>query len=95
MNYRNKKLLEIVRILPCQNCGIEDGTVIAAHSNQQRDGKGTGIKSHDYRIAALCNKCHMELDQGRTMSKAERSEQWENAHRRTIGALFEYGLLKV
>jgi hypothetical protein len=37
----------------------------------------------------------MELDQGRTMSKAERSEQWENAHRRTIGALFEYGLLKV
>ena len=95
MNYRNKKLLEIVRILPCQNCGIEDGTVIAAHSNQQRDGKGTGIKSHDYRISALCNKCHMELDQGRTMSKAERIELWEDAHRRTIGALFEYGLLKV
>ena len=95
MTYRNKKLLEIVRKLPCQICGIEDGTVIAAHSNQQRDGKGTGIKSADYRIAALCNKCHMELDQGRAMSKTERIELWEDAHRRTIGALFERGFLKV
>jgi hypothetical protein len=95
MNYRNKKLTEIVRKLPCQQCGIEDGTVIAAHSNQLRDGKGTGIKAHDYRIAALCNLCHMGLDQGRTMSKTERMELWEDTHRRTIGALFEYGLLKV
>jgi hypothetical protein len=95
MNYRNKKLTEIVRKLPCQQCGIEDGTVIAAHSNQLRDGKGTGIKAHDYRIAALCNLCHMGLDQGRALSKTERMELWEDAHRRTIGALFEYGLLKV
>jgi hypothetical protein len=95
MTYRNKKLLEICRKLPCRICGIEDGTVIAAHSNQQRDGKGTGIKSADYRIAALCNKCHMELDQGRKMSKTERIELWEDAHRRTIGALFERGFLKV
>jgi hypothetical protein len=95
MNYRNKKLTEIVRKLPCQICGIEDGTVCAAHSNQLRDGKGTGIKAHDYRIAALCNHCHMGLDQDRAMSKTERFELWEDAHRRTIGALFEYGLLKV
>ena len=95
MTYRNKKLLEVVRKLPCQICGIEDGTVIAAHSNQQRDGKGTGIKANDYRIAALCNKCHMELDQGKSMSKVERIDTWENAHRNTIGQLFEYGYLKV
>ena len=95
MTYRNKKLLEVVRKLPCQICGIEDGTVIAAHSNQQRDGKGTGIKAQDYRIAALCNKCHMELDQGKSMSKVERIDTWENAHRNTIGQLFEYGYLKV
>jgi hypothetical protein len=37
----------------------------------------------------------MELDQGRAMSKDERVELWEDAHRRTIGALFERGLLKV
>ena len=95
MTYRNKKLLEVVRKLPCQICGIEDGTIVAAHSNQQRDGKGTGIKAQDYRIAALCNKCHMELDQGKSMSKVERIDTWENAHRNTIGQLFEYGYLKV
>ena len=60
-NYRNKKLLEAVREFPCAMCGREDGTVCAAHSNQQRDGKGTGIKAHDYRIASLCYQCHDEF----------------------------------
>lgn len=91
--YRNKKLLELVRQFPCQACGIEDGTVVAAHSNQLRDGKGKGIKAHDYRIAALCFRCHAELDQGNTMSKVERVEFWENAHRQTIAQLFERALL--
>jgi hypothetical protein len=91
--YRNKKLLELVRQSPCQTCGTEDGTVVAAHSNQLRDGKGRGLKAHDYRIAALCFRCHAELDQGTKMSKAERVESWEEAHRRTIGWLFENGHL--
>jgi len=91
--YRNKKLLEFARKFPCQNCGIEDGTVVAAHSNQLRDGKGKGIKAHDYRIASLCFKCHSELDQGRSLSKMERVELWEEAHRRTIAKLFEEGYL--
>ena len=89
--YRNKKLLELVRQSPCQTCGTQDGTVVAAHSNQLRDGKGRGLKAHDYRIAALCFRCHSELDQGTKMSKAERVESWEEAHRRTIGWLFESG----
>ena len=93
--YRSKKLLEVVRSLPCQLCGIEDGTVVAAHSNQQRDGKGTGIKAQDYRVAALCYKCHMELDQGSTYLKSKRMELWEEAHRKTIGELFERGILKL
>ena len=93
--YRNKKLLELVRQCPCQNCGIEDGTVVAAHSNQLRDGKGRGLKAHDYRIAALCFRCHTELDQGTKMSKAERVESWEDAHRCTIGWLFEKGHLDI
>jgi len=87
--YRNKKLLEAVRVLPCQHCGISDGTIVAAHSNQLRDGKGRGIKAHDYRIGALCFTCHSDLDQGARMSKQERIEMWEEAHRRTIGELFE------
>jgi len=91
--YRNKKLLESVRTSPCQNCGSQDGTVCAAHSNQLRDGKGRSLKSHDFRIAALCFRCHSHLDQGYQMSKEERTELWENAHRKTIGWLFENGLV--
>jgi hypothetical protein len=93
--YRNKKLLEILRKSPCQECGREDGTVVAAHSNQLRDGKGRGIKADDFRVAALCYSCHMELDQGKSLSKAERVEIWEEAHRKTIGWLFETEHLEV
>jgi hypothetical protein len=60
-----------------------------------RDGKGRGIKANDYRIAALCYRCHMELDQGKDLSKLERVEMWEEAHRKTIGLLFDNGNLKV
>ena len=93
--YRNKALLEVVRESPCQICGAQDGTVVAAHSNQQRDGKGMGIKAHDYRIAALCFSCHAEIDQGKSLNKQEKFNQWDEAHRRTIGWLFELGHLKV
>ena len=89
MNYRNQKLLEVVRESPCQLCGAEDGTVVAAHSNQLRDGKGRSIKAHDYRIAALCYSCHAQLDQGSKMSKEDRVDIWEMAHRKTIGWLFD------
>jgi len=92
--YRNKKLLEIVRNFPCQHCEIMDGTIVAAHSNQLRDGKGRGIKASDYRIASLCYTCHSELDQGTKLSKVQRVELWEEAHRKTIGLLFENGYIK-
>lgn len=94
MNYRNPKLLKAVRESPCQHCGAQDGTVVAAHSNQLRDCKGRGIKAHDYRIAALCYRCHADLDQGSKMSREERIQMWEDAHRRTIGWLFESGTVK-
>jgi hypothetical protein len=93
--FRNQKLLEIVREFECVLCGAEDGTVVAAHSNQLRDGKGKGIKAHDYRIAALCYRCHMAIDQGHRMNKQEKEAMWEEAHRKTIGFLFERGKLWV
>ena len=91
--YRNRPLLDLVKESPCQICGAQDGTVVAAHSNQQRDGKGMGIKAHDYRIAALCYTCHANIDQGKTLSKQEKFDNWDEAHRRTIGWLFERGHL--
>jgi hypothetical protein len=93
--YRNKTLLEVVRESPCQHCGRQDGTVVAAHSNQLRDGKGRGLKCHDFRIAALCFTCHAEIDQGSKLSKEERLNIWEEAHRATMGWLFLNGYLNV
>jgi hypothetical protein len=93
--YRNRKLLEILRKSPCQICGRADGTIVAAHSNQLRDGKGRGLKANDYRVAALCYGCHSEIDQGKSLSKVERVEAWEEAHRKTIGWLFEAGHLDI
>jgi hypothetical protein len=87
--YRNQRLLEIVRNSPCQNCGTQNGTICAAHSNQLRDGKGRSLKAHDFRVAALCFRCHSNLDQGYQMDKEERRELWEEAHRKTIAWLFE------
>ena len=76
-------------------CGRNNGTIVAAHSNQLRDGKGRGLKAHDYRVAALCFTCHMEIDQGKSLDKAERIEAWEEAHRKTIGWLFENNYLTI
>lgn len=93
MTYRNKKLLEAARDVPrCFGCGQHnDGTVVAAHSNQSRDGKGMGHKASDARIAYLCEACHFALDQGRQMSREERIAFWEAAHRKSIGWLFDSG----
>jgi len=79
---RDKKRLEACRALPCQHCGAEDGTVIAAHANNAIYGKGRGIKASDEFVAALCFTCHANLDQGK-MSKDEKSQMWHNAHMKT------------
>ena len=78
--YRNEKLLRAVAQLPCQICGLE-GSTQAAHSNQLRDGKGRGLKAHDFRVAALCFGHHTEIDQGAKLTKEQRIELWDEAHR--------------
>ena len=100
--WRNRKLLDLVRELPCcypHEWDIKgpacQGAVEPAHSNQQRDGKGQGIKSHDFRVAAICHCAHAELDQGRLFGKEGRRERWDEAHRRTVGLLVEREILVV
>jgi hypothetical protein len=92
VTYRNDRLLKAVRALPCTSCGIQDGTVCAAHSNQ---GKGMGIKSSDATIIALCYQCHSQLDQGGRMAKAERREFERDMNLRTLHALIEREILVV
>ena len=91
--YRNKKLLELLRQLPCQNCGIENGTIVACHSNQSKHGKGMGMKAPDSLVGALCSTCHYELDNGRKLSKEERVHLWDQAYIKTMQYLIEHEML--
>ena len=88
-NYiRSTKLLRLVASLECQVCGFPHSQ--AAHTNWG-SGKGRGIKGDDNAIAALCLKCHFEIDQGAHLSKQQRQEMWLKAHRKTISALVDAG----
>jgi len=67
-----------------------DNGVQAAHSNWG-GGRGRGIKSDDNLIAALCLKCHYDIDQGKDMSKEERQNKWAEAHIGTVLTLCNQG----
>ena len=94
MNYRSPKILRAAADSPrCFAClRGNDGTVVAAHSNQQRDGKGMGVKAHDYRVAFVCSECHTDIDHAKDRELSQ--QLWEAAHRKTIGWLFESGTVK-
>jgi len=77
--------------MPCMACGIQDGTVVAAHSNQSKHGKGRGIKASDQYVAALCHRCHFEVDQGKG-TREEKNAIWDEAHRLTRMILEKDGL---
>jgi ferredoxin len=76
-------------------CGIEDGTIVAAHSNQQIHGKGMGVKAHDCYVAALCFQCHAQIDQGTLYDKATKKDMWDLAFQRTILELWKREMIKV
>ena len=82
---RDKALLKKVAQLDCQHCGSGE-MVQAAHSNWG-GGKGRGIKADDNLVAALCLKCHWEIDQGVKLTKLERQEMWQKAHEKTMREL--------
>ena len=84
--FRSKAHLQNVANLPCQNCYIE-GETQAAHSNWAEHGKGRGIKASDEFTAALCQKCHMELDSGARLTKEQRRDLWVMAWQKTMAKL--------
>lgn len=79
---RSKKLLKLVAGLDCQACGSGQ-MVQAAHTNWG-GGKGRSVKADDNLVAALCLKCHYEIDQGKDMTKEERQKKWAEAHLGTV-----------
>lgn len=60
--FENRRLLEAARDGVCQNCGVDDETVVAAHGNEDEMGKGKALKAHDIYHAHLCGKCHDYVD---------------------------------
>jgi hypothetical protein len=90
--YRNPKLLRLADGQSCVECGIRDGTVVSAHSN---NGKGMGIKASDATLMFLCYRCHTEYDQGRTMDKAQKVDFAYRNNSKTLRRLLENGQLGV
>ncbi len=92
--FRSESLRRAVASLECMHCGLE-GSTQASHSNQSRDGRGTGHKASDAFLAALCFVCHNEVDYSHKLSREDKLGMWENAYRKTSRALLERGLLIV
>lgn len=88
MLYRSKRLLDMARGRHCLlnyfDCLSPDtSTTVAAHSNQLKHGKGTGIKAEDVYTVWACVNCHSWLDQGRASKEAKKME-FDAAHKRQI-----------
>lgn len=89
MTYRSPKWLKAVRQVECcVRCGAH-GTE-AAHRNE---GKGMGLKASDALTAALCRACHVEIDTGQHMTRAERRAEIDRAIVLTLGQLVSLGLV--
>lgn len=63
-------------------CRSNPDTVVPAHSNQLKDGKGKGLKADDRMTVPACAQCHYELDQGRRLSKEQRRVIWDRGYAR-------------
>ena len=93
--YRNRKLLDLARVLPCQAGldGCRHGPTCAGHSNQIVHGKGWAIKSHDCFVAALDAPCHEAIDNGSKLSRVERRDTWAEAWHWTFVLLHGAGYI--
>jgi hypothetical protein len=69
MTYRNKKLLASAQGKDCRLqiadvCNGNPETVVWAHINGQKYGKGMGHKNHDLFGFYACHACHAFYDAG-------------------------------
>jgi len=99
---RSKPMLAGAKDQSCVNCGVCDGTVVAAHYTGLRShllGKGKGIKSHDLMVADLCFKCHhafdVDYDGSSFEKKIDLSEQFLYLIARTLLRRVEQGIITV
>jgi Protein of unknown function (DUF1364) len=87
----NPALLKLAQGKPClmqvnyECLGADGHTTVAAHSNEQRHGKGRGIKAHDQYTVWSCIYCHAWYDQGKA-TREEKRAAFETAHTRQVQA---------
>ena len=94
MRVKRPDILRYANGQPCQWCGAQDGTTVAAHSNwSQWGGKSMGRKADDTAIAYLCQMCHFDIDQGSHLTKVARQVIWLTAHHKTMQLLIDAGLI--
>ena len=87
--HRSEAWLRAVASLDCVLCGAH-GTQ-AAHRNES---KGLALKVDDALTAALCPKCHAEIDQGKNLDRWERRQAMDKAILLTLIQLARRGLVK-
>lgn len=88
--FRSERWLRAVASLACVRC-YREGHTQAAHRNE---GKSMGKKVDDCWTAALCDKCHAEIDQGKSMTKEERRAAMDVYILLTLQQLAREGLVK-
>jgi hypothetical protein len=99
---RSRKYLNAARGQECQVripklCNRDPNTVIAAHSNKGRHGKGTSLKAHDIFVTWCCSSCHDALD-GRVqtdLTPAEIQDFWQWGFERTLVEAITQGIIKI
>lgn len=69
-------------------CNHDSYTVVAAHSNGSRHGKGKAMKAHDWASVWACSACHMWLDIG-VAPREEKEKAFELGMKRQKAAWAE------
>ena len=92
-NLRDRALLDWAYAFSCHLrfpcCEGSGATCEPCHSNQAKHGKGGAMKAHDCFHVPACRSCHVELDQGRTMTRDEKREAWDAAFWEYLPELFK------
>lgn len=80
---RDRDYLDLCRLIGCQNPACNSTQAVPAHCNDAWAGKGRGTKASDGIVAALCDACHYEYDQGHRMSREQKEVFFLVAYART------------
>lgn len=98
MNFRNKNLIDLAKGRECfilsPECVGGTDTTVSCHSNAQRHGHGTSIKSHDCFSAPGCAGCNHYLDQS-GVPREVKELMFRNAFERWLVFLWSSGLIQV